>query len=122
VFTACMEQGLGPDVISTDLHTGCINGPVYDLPTLMSRFLSLGMTLPQVLEAVTASPARALGWAGEIGSLQLGRIADVTVLELSRGDYIYQDASRQSLRGDYRLTPAMTFRAGRLVNAGAQSV
>ena len=122
VFTACMEQGLGPDVISTDLHSGCVGGPVYDLPTLMSRFLSLGMTTPQVIEAATAGPARAIGRADEMGALRPGRIADVTVLDLTKGCYIYQDAARQTLRGDYKLTPVLTLRAGAPVNAGATSI
>ncbi len=38
VVEAALEQGLEPTTISTDIHTKNINGPVYDMPTTMSRF------------------------------------------------------------------------------------
>ncbi|MEZ6052171.1 MAG: hypothetical protein R3C02_12390 [Planctomycetaceae bacterium] len=40
---SALEQGFDPTTISTDLHAWCINGPVYDMPTTMSKFLHLGM-------------------------------------------------------------------------------
>jgi hypothetical protein len=78
----CAAEGFWPDVISTDLHTGGAEGPTYDLPTTMTRFLHLGMSLSQVVAASTAAPAAAIGWADRIGSLGVGRAADITVLHL----------------------------------------
>lgn len=115
VCRAAFEQGYRPDTISTDLHTGSINGPVFDLPTLMSRFLCLGMPLTEVIAATTARPAQALGLAGEIGSLRPGVAGDVTVLELVRGHFEFRDAAGASMEGDQKLLPALVVRAGRLV-------
>lgn len=112
VGRACIEQGLLPDIISTDLHTGSVNGPVYDLPTLMSRFLTLGMTLAQIIEATTHRPAQAIGRGNQFGALRPGTLGDITVLELLRGSFEYLDASRQTLRGGYKFIPRLTVRAG----------
>ncbi len=35
-----------PDVISSDIHQSSILGPLFDLPTCLSKFLLLGMSLP----------------------------------------------------------------------------
>ena len=31
------KEGMWPDLISTDLHTGCTEGPAYDLVTVMTK-------------------------------------------------------------------------------------
>jgi len=115
VFDAAMQQGLYPDTISTDLHAGSIKGPVYDMPTLMSRFLSLGLSLSQVIEASACRPAQALGMAGHIGTLSPGAAGDVAVLDLLEGDFEYLDSTRAALRSPYRLAPYLTVKAGQVV-------
>ena len=57
----CASEGLWPDIISTDLHTGSLAGPAYDLVAVMSKMLHIGMPVLEVIRAVTATPARALG-------------------------------------------------------------
>ena len=47
---AVMAAGRKPDVISTDLHQLSVNGPAFDLPTTLSKFLHLGMSLREVIE------------------------------------------------------------------------
>ena len=59
-------------MISTDLHQLSINGPAYDLPTTLSKFLHLGMSLPEVIRAATARPAEILGLDQEVGTLRPG--------------------------------------------------
>lgn len=119
VARPAIAAGFLPDTIGSDLHAGSIAGPVHDLPTVMSRFLHIGMTLHQVLEAVTARPARILGMAGEIGTLAPGAVADVTVLDLQHGEYTYRDAPGNTIVGDSRLWPHMTLRAGQIVAVDA---
>ena len=55
-----MEQGFFPDVISSDVHTLCIDGPAYDLLVTLSKFLAMGMPLGDLVERATLRPARAV--------------------------------------------------------------
>jgi dihydroorotase len=38
-----VQQGFYPDTISTDLHTGSMNGAMMDMLTTMSKFLVMGV-------------------------------------------------------------------------------
>ncbi|MEM9198617.1 MAG: amidohydrolase/deacetylase family metallohydrolase, partial [Pseudomonadota bacterium] len=60
VARAMAAAGFWPDVISSDVHTLCIDGPAHDLPTTMTKFLALGMELPALIQAVTEAPAAAI--------------------------------------------------------------
>jgi dihydroorotase len=95
VAEICAQYNFYPDTISTDLHTGNHVGPAYDLPTVMSKFLHLGMPLTEVIRAVTSTPAKAIGWESKIGSLTPGKEADVTVLKLVEGPIELEDCQSQ---------------------------
>jgi dihydroorotase len=100
---ALAGAGFWPDSISTDLHQVSLPGPnlVADqelvarvrgdgspqltLLTVMTKFLYLGRSLPEVVRAVTARPAEMLGMTGRIGTLRPGAQADVAVLALDAG-------------------------------------
>ena len=84
---ALMAAGRTPDVISTDLHQLSINGPAYDLPTVMSKFLHLGMPLREVVRATTSRPAEILGLDAEVGTLRPGSLADVALFRLLPGRF-----------------------------------
>ena len=53
-----IRQGLKPDVISTDLHTGSMNGGMKSLNNVMSKFLNMGLTVQEVVAATTSRPAK----------------------------------------------------------------
>ena len=78
---AMMQQGLTPDVISSDVHVGCVDGPAYDVLVTMSKFLHLGMSFPEIVRRATATAAKAMGWP-QLGVLQEGGIGDATVLSI----------------------------------------
>jgi len=80
VAEAAISQGFLPSTISTDLHRGSIDGPVYDMPKTMTKFLMLGFSLDEVVRLSTIAPAKALGLDDRIGSLKPGYYADVTIL------------------------------------------
>jgi dihydroorotase len=90
---ALMGAGVLPDVISTDAHQHSVQGPIFDLPTCMSKLLHLGMPLPKVFVAATANPARVLGLYPEIGSLKPGSLADVAAFVLDAGEFALFDFS-----------------------------
>lgn len=110
------EQGYWPDTISTDVHKQSIQPPIaVDMPSVMSKFLHLGMPLEQVVRASTVRPAQAIGWDDRIGSLAVGRAADVAVLALEEGDFPLTDSHRTTERAGQRLAARHTVVGGRVL-------
>ncbi|HLZ71603.1 MAG TPA: amidohydrolase/deacetylase family metallohydrolase [Dehalococcoidia bacterium] len=109
-----LEQGLVPHCISTDLTVPGRRTTVHSLVEMMARFLGLGFTLPRVVAMCTVNPAQALGEAGRLGSLAVGRQADVTVLDLRRGAWVVYDVLGEALAIDTCLVPVATIKRGRL--------
>ena len=91
-----MAQGFPPDVISSDVHTLCVNGPAYDLVTTLSKFLPLGMSLPEIIRASTEAPARAVR-RPDLGTLRPGSAGDVSVLSLREGSFDLEDTLRETV-------------------------
>ena len=92
VAAAAIEQDFEPTTISTDLHTQNVHGPVYDMPTTLSKFLLLGVPIERVIEMSTTSPAKILGLGDELGTLQSGTVADIAVLEKHDGRFVFTDS------------------------------
>ena len=100
---AMMEAGFPPDVISSDVHTLCINGPAYDQVTTMSKFLYLGMELNDIIAASTVNAARALQ-RPELGSLSPGSAGDASILDIKEGEFRYEDVLGEFVTGTRRIT------------------
>jgi dihydroorotase len=116
IVRACLEQGLAPDVISTDLHAFSPDGPVVDLPTTLTKLLALGMSLEQVIAAATIAPARAIGWDDRLGRVDVGREADLAVLELVDAPLTLRDCAGQTLGAAQHLRARHTIRGGAVVS------
>src|SRR3954451_8237402 len=63
-----LAQGILPDVISTDIHQMAIQGPMFDMPVTLSKFLLLGMSIDQIIEAASTKAAKAMRLP-DLGSL-----------------------------------------------------
>ncbi|MAM84740.1 MAG: hypothetical protein CL472_08775 [Acidobacteria bacterium] len=109
-----MRQGFPPDTISTDLHSGSMNGGMKDMLNVMSKFLNLGMSLPDVIDRSTWQAARAID-REDLGHLGVGAPADVTVIGVRQGTFGFLDVAGQTLPGDRKLEAEMTVRGGRIV-------
>ena len=109
-----VKHGFHPDTISTDLHTGSMNGAMMDMATTMSKVLVMGVPLKDVIRQSTDAPARAIGRT-EIGHLGVGSEADVAVLRVLQGPFRYADGARGTLEGDRRITCELTLKAGSVV-------
>lgn len=107
-----LDQGIVTDVISSDLTAPGRGYIVYSLTECMAKFLMLGFTLEQVIEKTTAAPARVLGMSDTLGALAVGREADISVLDVVNGDWLFQDAFGKSERGERAIVPVLTVRAG----------
>jgi dihydroorotase len=81
---------------------------------MMTRFLGLGFTLEQVITMCTTNPAKAIGEADRLGALEVGRQADISVLEIVDGDWMVYDVLGDSLRVDKAVVPALTVKDGRM--------
>lgn len=99
-----LGKGFMPDCISSDVHALCIDGPAFDLLTTMSKFVCLGMPLPEVIRSATENPAKALRRA-DLGSFKAGCAGDASILNLESGVFDYRDSTGELLRGTTRLVP-----------------
>ncbi len=104
IARAMLANGFLPDTISSDVHQLCIDGPAFDLVTTLSKFLCLGLTLPEVIEAATVNAAMALR-RPEYGSLRVGSLGDATLLTVEEGRFDYVDVVGEHLTGDRRIVP-----------------
>ena len=110
-----IAQGLFPDVISTDISTNSMYlKQVFSLPMVMTRFLALGMPLVEVIRACTETPARLMGMAGQIGTLQPGALADICIMKNQTRPVELVDMYDNTIKGDRVLIPQMTIKAGRI--------
>jgi dihydroorotase len=115
VAEKAFDQGIKPDTISTDLHAMSVNGPAYDMPTTMSKFLLLGMPLYDVVKASTLRPAEVLGKQEEIGTLGVGACADLTIFKLKEGKFTFTDAYDEKRVGRQRLSVRKVIRGGEII-------
>ncbi|HPT21753.1 MAG TPA: amidohydrolase/deacetylase family metallohydrolase, partial [Bacteroidales bacterium] len=81
-----VKSGFYPDVISTDLHIGSMNGAMKDMLNTMSKFLAMGMDLQSVIKASTSEPAKIIK-REELGNLSVGSEADIAILSLRKGSF-----------------------------------
>ena len=107
-----LAAGMPPDVISTDAHQLSIQGPMFDMPTTLSKFLNLGMSLSDAIDRATARPARAIR-RPDLATLKTGAPADVAVFALEEGTYTFHDVFMNARSGKVRLVNRATIRAGK---------
>src|SRR2546422_5835427 len=109
-----IEQGLLPHCISTDLMVPGRAMTVHSMTEMMTRFLGLGFTLRDVVAMSTTNPATAIGAEQRIGKLEVGRQADVSVLDLREGDWMVYDILGAGLRVTQAVVPFVTLKRGRV--------
>lgn len=109
-----IEQGLKPNTISTDLHTGSMNGGMKSLLNVMSKFLNLGLSLYEVIERSTWNPATVIQ-RQELGHLSVGAEADIAVLRVQAGEFGFIDTKGWRMNGVQKLVCELTLREGVVV-------
>ncbi len=118
VTEKCLEQNFLPDTIGTDLSVGSVRASGFDLPSMVSKFLALGMDLDSVIERVTLKPARVFDYGLELGTLRPGNEADIAIFELREGRFEFFDSEGQMRMGRQNLINSGTVRHGQIyVNA-----
>lgn len=129
---AFLDAGLAPDIISSDIHATVVAsgkpipgwglepdlegaGISWTMIGTMSKLLALGCELPQVIKMGTQGPAQALGLSDTIGTLGIGRTANITILDVKSGGWELMDTEGELLKTDSVLLPAKTILAGRVL-------
>ena len=113
-----LDQGLLPHCISTDLTLPGRQLTVHSMTEMMTRFLAMEFTLEQVVEMSTLNPAKALGQEDRIGSLAVGHQADISVLDMTEGDWVVYDVVGGSRRTEKAVVPVLTVKRGEVYEAG----
>jgi len=113
VAQQAIALGILPHTISSDIYCrNRINGPVKSLAHVMSKFLAIGLSLPQVIECVTRHAADGLRLRHK-GRLEPGADADFTVFALRRQPVLFTDSDQNSLAAEMQLLPLAAVRAGK---------
>jgi dihydroorotase len=137
---AVIEAGIIPDTLGADLHgynaraesAYNVNGqfrpeeepdvvddtvpfsPTFSLIHCMSEMLAIGLPLNHVVAMVTSNAAAMMRKSDTMGSLQPGRVADVSILKMTSGRYNFADGAGNKFTGTKRLKPLVTMRKGKL--------
>jgi len=109
-----IKAGFYPDVISTDIHTGCMIGAMKDILTTMSKFMAMGMDFKSVIKATTWTPAQVIR-REELGNLSVGSEADIAILNIRKGRFGLFDVRGIKIETDEIIECEMTIRAGNIV-------
>ena len=109
-----IKQGLKPNSISTDLHTGSMNGGMKNIVNVMSKFLNMGIEIDEIIKSTTWNPAKYIKRT-DLGHLSVGAEADITLLNLRKGDFGFIDTQGKRMKGNNLLECELTIKAGKIV-------
>ena len=120
VARAAIQQGFLPDTISTDLTLTNYRHITIDMPTTLTKFMALGLSLEQVLRLATIAPARMLPQDRGHGRLAEGLPADIALFARESGEFTYEGYYGDRLPAADRLVSRGTLREGRLLTPEEQ--
>ncbi len=115
VVEQIMQAGFWPDTFSTDWGVESKTTGVVDLPNCMSKLFGFGMSVPEAIACATVNAAHTFPAFRDRGTLNLGAVADVALLELRDGEFEFVDNYDNKIKGKQRLFPAGTVLAGKRV-------
>ena len=109
-----IQQGFKPNTISTDLHTGSMNGGMKDILNVMSKLLNMDMSIQELVEAATWKPAKVIQ-REDLGNLSVGSVADITLLKIESGEFGFIDTQNKKMEGTKKIICELTLREGNVV-------
>lgn len=109
-----IRGGFMADTISTAMDKEGLLLPRAEMMTTLSKFLNLGLSLEELVMKATATAAMAVG-REDLGSLAVGSVADIAVLEVQEGSFAFVDSGRARWTAPRTLRAAMTIRNGIVV-------
>jgi dihydroorotase len=107
------EMGVYPDTISSDL-TAAGRKLGTGLLDSMSKFMSVGYGLSDVVRMATVNAARGIGMSDQLGAIAVGREADISIFDVVEGNWKFTDTLQHVFTSNKALIPVQTIRAGEL--------
>lgn len=108
------KQGLLPNSFGTDEHRTSMNAGMKNMLNVMSKYLTIGMTIPDIIASGSWKPAKSIK-REDLGNLSIGSVADIAVLSILNGQYGYVDSGGNRIQGDRKFEAELTLRAGRII-------
>jgi dihydroorotase len=103
VAEAAKQHHIGLNTISTDIYRkNRMNGPVYSMANVLTKFLSLGYSLEEVIAAVTTNAATWLKKL-ELGRIKVGDVANITLFTVQNEPIILTDSEGEKRVADRRI-------------------
>ena len=99
IVDAATKDGFWPDTISSDMTGPGRTFRVFNLATVVSKFLMLGLPLDRAIACVTRDAAPSVAAFRDLGTLKPGAPADLTVLELRDDDFEFVDNEDAKRKG-----------------------
>lgn len=110
-----LNDGFYPDIISSDIvRVSEYVRPGFSLNYAMSALSAAGMEVEKILKSVTYTPAKALGIADYAGVLEVGRAADIAILDIVDSDMMLFDNYGGQKKADKLFIPLLTMKRGRI--------
>jgi dihydroorotase len=115
---AAIQRGFSPHAIGTDVVKLPLEQPhFYNVAAVASKFLAMGIKLPDAIAMVTCNPARMLGEENKRGSIKVGNAADISILDHLKGDYLFHDGRAGNvIPGIEFLSPQVCVKNGEILD------
>jgi dihydroorotase len=113
VVDKILKAGFWPDTFSTDWNADSKTTGVVDLPNCMSKLFTFGMSLSEAIACATVNAARTFPVFRDRGTLNVGAVADIALLELRDGEFEFVDNYDNKIKGKQRLFPGATLLGGK---------
>jgi dihydroorotase len=115
VAEKCLAQGFSPDTLSTDLTRVTASDRVFDLPTMVSKFMALGVNMDKAIQMVTTNAACIFDFGAQLGTLKPGGEADISIFEVREGNFEFEDSDGKKRSGRQKLVTTAVVRHGELL-------
>jgi dihydroorotase len=113
---AAVKEGFIPDIISSDvIRESTFMLPGFSLLHAMNSCYAAGMKPVDIFRCVTVNPAKALGKEEQLGALDVGRGADIVVVDLMDCKKRIYDRFDTEIMAEKLIVPVMTVRNGEIV-------
>jgi dihydroorotase len=114
VAVPALKQGLLPNSFGSDLHRFSMNSGMKNMLDIMSKFLTMGMTVQDIIYRATWNSAISVK-RPDLGNLSEGSVADLVILNVLKGKFGFIDTKGVKMSGDRKFDAEMTIRAGKVV-------